>query len=380
MERIKQMQLKKALFVIVFFNSIAAFVLSGLSFWGCIRLSGVVAPQGVSLHVQSETMERIEVQETAVAAVQVAEAISVLQFVLPVFIYSGAMLLSAAMFYRLKLKEPLEMLANGASRIIDNDLDFTMEAKAKDELGQLCTVFETMRQTLLDNNRELWRQAEERKRLNAAFSHNLRNPVTVLKGSAKLAKKGIAKAMDTQQLVPHLDLIESYTGRIERYIETMSSIQKLEEIPIERETVPWGSLVSELKKMMQFVGAGSGKQIHFHVRSSPDSVWIDPSALYQVAENLISNALRFAAQNIEATCSVSGQSFELSVTDDGCGFPDAFMKNGIQPFQKGKEEAEHFGMGLYACKVLCQRHGGSIAIENHKIGATVTATLKMQQP
>lgn len=380
MERIKQMHLKKALFVIVFSNSIAALILSVLSFWGCMKLSNAAVPQGVSLHVQSETVEKIEAQEPDTTAVQIAEFISVLQFLLPILIYTCAMLLSAAMFYRLKLKEPLEMLADGASRIIDNDLDFTMEAKAQDELGQLCTVFETMRQTLLDNNRELWRQAEERKRLNAAFSHNLRNPVTVLKGSVKLAKKGIAMTMGTQQLVSHLDLMENYTSRIEHYVETMSSVQKLEEIPIEPEYVQWDSLLGELHKIIQFIGADSGKQICVHAKSSPDAVRVDLSALYQIAENLISNALRFAAQNIEVACRVNGPYFELSVTDDGCGFPETLMKNGIQPFQKGKEDAGHFGMGLYACKVLCQRHGGSIAIENHKLGATVFATLKMQQP
>ena len=68
---------------------------------------------------------------------------------------------------------------------------------------------------------------------------------------------------------------------------------------------------------------------------------------------------------------------KLSVTDDGCGFPAALIKNGIQPFQKGSEDTEHFGMGLYICNLLCQRHGGSISIQNNEIGATVSATLKI---
>ena len=53
-----------------------------------------------------------------------------------------------------------------------------------------CAAFETMREELLLTNQELWRQAEERRRLNAAFAHDLRNPVTVLKGTVKQLRQG----------------------------------------------------------------------------------------------------------------------------------------------------------------------------------------------
>ena len=122
-----------------------------------------------------------------------------------------------------------------------------MESPYEDEMGRLCTAFETMRKTLLENNRELWRQAEERKRLNAAFSHNLRNPITVLKGSIKLAKNSIQGQVQTGQIQDHLIRIEDYIRRIECYIETMSSVQKLEEFPVERTKMEWESLLLQLR-------------------------------------------------------------------------------------------------------------------------------------
>lgn len=64
------------------------------------------------------------------------------------------------------------------------DLDFALHTASADELGRLCSAFEAMRRALLESNRRLWRQAEDRQRLNAAFAHDLRNPVTVLKGCA----------------------------------------------------------------------------------------------------------------------------------------------------------------------------------------------------
>ncbi len=376
MEWIKQMNLKKALFAITFINITIALFLSFLSVWGCVILRSQIAPSGVVVEIQSDSAVMKQLQEGTTQAAAIYEIISVIQMILPILIYIGALFVTASMFYRLKLKEPLALLIKGASRIIENDLDFTIEAKSQDELGQLCIAFETMRKTLMDNNRELWRQTEERKRLNAAFSHDLRNPITVLKGSAKLAKKCVADG-SAEQIADNLSRMESYISRIERYVETMSSIQKLEEIPIKQEQVQWDNLISELEKIITFVGADSSKRINFISSTFSESFLIDKSILFQITENLISNAVRFAEQNIDVSCSLTETMLKLSVTDDGCGFPAALIKNGIQPFQKGSEDTEHFGMGLYICNLLCQRHGGSISIQNNEIGATVSATLKI---
>lgn len=376
MEWIKQMNLKKALFAITFINITIALFLSLLSVWGCVILRSQIAPSGVVVEIQSDSAVMKQLPEGTTQAAAIYEIISVIQMILPILIYIGALFITASMFYRLKLKEPLALLIKGASRIIENDLDFTIEAKSQDELGQLCIAFETMRKTLMDNNRELWRQTEERKRLNAAFSHDLRNPITVLKGSAKLAKKCVADG-SAEQIADNLSRMESYISRIERYVETMSSIQKLEEIPIKQEQVQWDNLISELEKIITFVGADSSKRINFISSTFSESFLIDKSILFQITENLISNAVRFAEQNIDVSCSLTETMLKLSVTDDGCGFPAALIKNGIQPFQKGSEDTEHFGMGLYICNLLCQRHGGSISIQNNEIGATVSATLKI---
>lgn len=380
MERLKQMNLKKALLAIVCINITTALILSLLSLWGCAVLRSQVAAEGITANIHPGSALITQTPETTKEAAAIAYIISIVQIILPILIYILALFSTAAMFYRLKLKEPLAALTAGASRIIGNDLDFTIEAKSQDELGQLCTAFEIMRRTLLENNRKLWQQAEERKRLNAAFSHNLRNPVTVLKGSVKLAEKSIAgSTVNHRQIAGHLSRIEHYTGRIERYTEIMSSIQKLEEIPVEREIIPWNTLVSELEHMIYFVGENSGKQIRFHAAGYSEPVLTDKSILFQIAENLISNALRFARQNISVSCTIQDTVLELSVTDDGCGFPAALLKNGIQPFQKGKEEAEHFGIGLYICSLLCRKHGGSISVKNIPGGANVSASLKIQE-
>lgn len=404
MEWLRRMKLKKALFAIAFLNITIALILSLLAIWGLAELRSYFAADGIGIimDVQSEQVMVRQMQEGSAGEETAAEILSVVQILLPIVIYICALFLSASMFYRLKLREPIEALTKGADRIIDNDLDFEMEAGSEDELGQLCTAFETMRKTLLANNRELWRQAEERRRLNAAFAHDLRNPVTVLKGSVKLAKNVVENdAADVQrrvreeqpadterqaeqrkQLTEHLQRIEDYTDRIGQYVETMSGIQKLEEITVRKEPAAWNDLMSEMEQMIRLVGADSQKEIHFQTLGSAEKaagdILVDKAILFQIAENLVTNAIRFSAHKIAVECSNCGENLFFSVMDDGCGFPEKLLQNGIQPFQKGTEEAGHFGMGLYLCELLCKKHGGSLTIQNNPTGATVCAVIKIQ--
>ena len=380
MERIKQMKLKKALFAMAFLNITIAFLLSLFIIWLCIELRSQIAPMGgISINMNSAHVITQPQNSTAQAAL-LADMISLAQITLPILIYIIALFTTASMFYHLKLKEPLKILTQGAACIIDNNLDFTIETTSQDELGQLCTAFETMRKTLLENNYTLWRQAEERKRLNAAFSHNLRNPVTVLKGSVKLALKNNIEDITTASnpFTDNLLRMESYTNRIEQYVETMSSIQKLEDIRLQPELVKWDSLISELKNMLCFLREDTQKQIQFIPAKYEKNILIDKSILFQIAENLVSNALRFATARIDILCSISSGKLLLSVTDDGCGFPEKLLQNGIQPFQKGNEDMGHFGMGLYTCELLCQKHGGNITLKNNPTGATVSIILTIE--
>lgn len=374
------MSLKKSLFTIALVNSAVALVLSLLSFWGCMKLISVLAPQKATFTINSGPLTVTEVPTApSYPSNGIGLLLSVLQIALPVLIYTMALLSTSYMFYRLKLQKPLETLADGASRIMDNDLDFTLDTASRDELGQLCLAFEAMRRELLDNSRKLWQQAEERKRLNAAFSHDLRNPVTVLKGAVKLAGQGTQRdGPDPRQLASQLSLIESYTERIERYVETMSSVQRLEDISLSPKTTAWDDMVADLADMLRFMGADSGKQIHFRAGSHSGPILIDSSVLFQIAENLVSNALRFAASQIHVSCLTDGELLTLTVTDDGPGFPETLVKNGIRPFQKGTEDAEHFGMGLYTSMLLARRHGGGVTIQNSDAGATVTANLSLK--
>ena len=80
------------------------------------------------------------------------------------------------LFYRNKLKPPIEELGRASKMIGENNLDFQVDYTNKDEMGQLCQEFERMRRQLVLNNQKLWRTIEEEKALRSAVSHDLRSP------------------------------------------------------------------------------------------------------------------------------------------------------------------------------------------------------------
>lgn len=100
---------------------------------------------------------------------------------------------TSVLFYKRQLQEPITILDHAAGKIAENNLDFKIIYDKEDELGKLCVSFEKMRQALQESNEEMWRQMEERKRLNAAFAHDLRTPLTVLKGQVELLRKYAAE-------------------------------------------------------------------------------------------------------------------------------------------------------------------------------------------
>lgn len=369
MGRIRNMDLKHALFTMMFLGLLIAAALSIFVFCGCIALREIVAPAGVVMDPHTSPPTVTYLPEPSAKAVHIASFLAFLQLVLPMLIFIGMTLLTASLFYRIKLKEPLEALRSGAESIIAQDLDFTVSPpRNTDELGQLCIAFEQMRQALLENNRNLWRQTEERKRLNAAFAHDLRNPVTVLQGTVKLLKSGVSDANA-------LDRMETYTLRISQYIDTMSNIQRLEQLPIHKSEVSLEDLSSELTNTANLLAPQLSCSV---TTSNTKPVTLDHDMFMTAAENLIGNAARFAGSRLSVCLTCDDVFLTLSVTDDGPGYPAQLLQNGPKPFETMDNDAAHFGMGLYICRTLCQKHGGSLLLENPADGgARATARFKI---
>lgn len=292
-----------------------------------------------------------------------------LLWLLPPVTYLICLCMAGIIFYRRKLKIPLSLLSSSAAKIAEKDLDFKLHYDKNDEMGQLCVAFEKMRSALETNNREMWRQMEDRKRLNAAFSHDLRTPLTVLEGHLGILQKYTPDGKLTAE-----DLKEVYTsmaGQVERlkiYVSAMNDLQRLEDIEIKRQSVQTADFVMRLKDTAKMIC--SSKQLTFSNEITTERIYVCPEIVIQVVENLLSNAVRFARNSIYMKCDTTDNHFIINVADDGTGFSETVLKHATDPFYttERKDSGGHFGLGLNICKILCERHNGTITLSNLPAG------------
>ena len=293
-------------------------------------------------------------------------------------VFLGCTILASVLFYRNKLKRPFALLTDASRKIAENDLDFILAYDSRNELGRLCRSFETMRSSLEQNNKSMWRSLEERKRLNAAFSHDLRTPLTVLRGYADLLQKRIPQDGYTRdQLLSTVSTMSGQIGRLEQYVESMSLLQSLEELELHPKPLDAAALCASLRDTAAMLCTKAGKTLACRCQAE-GVVWLDESAVRRILDNLLSNAVRFARVQVSLTCGRTDDRFCLRVEDDGPGLSAADLLQAAAPYYRGKTggEGNHFGLGLNICKTLCERHGGELVLENGADGgARITARL-----
>lgn len=296
---------------------------------------------------------------------------------LPVFYIAVGIGASAAVYYRKKLREPITQLQNGVERIQEDNLDFHIEYDGDDELGRLCCSMEKMRRELRQKHKALWESLEQRKLLNASVSHDLRTPITVLKGYLDYLEKNIPQDKLTEDML--LDTVSSMQGavnRLELYVESVRDIEKIENIEIEKRSENVKLLLNELRSnVLQLAG---NKEIIISNDITVDKIQIDKGVFFRILENLLQNALRYAEKQVSINLSHKKDFLILTVKDDGKGFSAADLEKATTVFYSNDKEKQHFGIGLSVCKILCEKHGGLLYVGNQKEkGACVTAKLKI---
>ena len=295
-------------------------------------------------------------------------------------VLSFSMILCVTIFIKRKLARPIKLLTNAYSKIENNELDFTLYYPYKDEMGKLCLAFEKMKNCLYQNNQKMIRQFAEQRRLNAAFSHDLRTPLTLLKGHTTMLLSFIPKGLVSQQeVIDELSTMRKNVERLEKYVNAMTNLYRLEDIEIKKETINFNLLLKSLSDTTELLCTDIKYSIKTNCNNN-ENLFINLDIVVQIYENLLSNSIRYANSMIDIDISMKKQYLLISVSDDGCGFKDSDIERVTLPFYKSSQDTttEHLGLGLNICKILCERHGGTLKIANNdKGGACVTAWIKI---
>ena len=394
MGKLKSMSLKKSFCLIVFIAAMIVIALSATAVKICSRkhdeitLSHAFIANGAHIYPENgryimetptdDTSDNdIKYTDTELLICRTMELLIVL---LPVLFSVLGIGFAAISFYHIKLKEPLRALRQGIDHISNNDLDFTIDYQNHDELGELCGAFEAIRRELVRNNRYMWNLVDERRKINASISHDLRTPITVIKGYSEYLDKNTGKGTLTEGGIRDIAVyIHQAAGRLEEYADSVHEIQALEDLRLEYQEVSLSDFEEEMVSQLSVIDKQTTKKICVSSELPQQTVVLSTAAVFRITENIISNALRYCKEKIEADISFSQPFLIIMITDDGKGFSQKDLAEATNCFYKGKSSRDHFGIGLSICKMLSEKHGGFIQLDNAPgKGARVTVKIKTE--
>ena len=268
-------------------------------------------------------------------------------------------------FYRKKLSVPLNLLSDATKQISDRDLDFHLQYENEDEMGKLCSSFEQMRQTLYENYREMWNLLEERRLLQASIAHDLRNPIAVIEGYTEYLQMNLAKGkLSNQRILKIAENLNLAARRLEHYTESVRTLNQMEDMEVSRQKVKASDFVSDMEEDLQIMAQKCKICLTMDIVLENTEIWVDPSILYRVLENVFGNALRYAKERVRIEVSLENQLLSFTIIDDGNGFSEEVLTRQKKMLLAKPSEDGHLGMGLAISRILCKKHGGCLEIRN----------------
>ncbi len=281
-------------------------------------------------------------------------------------------------FLETRIKPPIAAITRGLNYINMGDYSHEIIWRGKDEMGFLCREMEQMRKEMLKNKKQQWRQQEEQRKINAAFAHDIRTPLTVIRGYTEFLQRHVPSGRVTEaMLMEKLNTMHEQEERLLRFSETMTTVQNIEKREPSGVWHSSGQVIRQLAAVVCGIGQNTELEIALEADLPEQELFLDLELLIEVFENLLSNAMRYAVRSIQAKAVLNGRELTVFVKDDGPGFSEKALRMGMDVYFSEEENSrEHFGIGLSICRMLCESHGGSLSLQNSvEQGAIAAASL-----
>ena len=270
---------------------------------------------------------------------------------------------------------PLGILNEGTRRIAGGDLDFRLDYEREDEFGAVCREFEAMRARLKASVEERLRYEAYRKDLIVGVSHDLRTPLTSIKGYAEGLRDGIAETEERRQR--YCAAIHRRALDMEALVDSLSVLARLEDgrFHYRPERVDVGAW---LRQVVQEYRAMEGRlRLSIEDRCPGAVAELDLQEMRRVLVNLFENSARHGgAGNVRVLCRRGDGRIEISVSDDGPGVPEEDLPRLFESFYRADRSrtSPGSGLGLAIARQIVEGHGGTIRAYNDG-GLTVVIDL-----
>ena len=271
--------------------------------------------------------------------------------------------------------KPLGSLGRGAKEIMEGNLDMDMDYHKNDEFGEVCRDFERMRNYLKQSVEQRLEDESRRKELILGISHDLRTPLTSIKGYVDGLVDGIADTPEKRSR--YLEAIRIRTQDLERLVESLSDYSRLEGGRI-RYHMEHGDLKEFLEEYLETYREDAVRNrvdIRFEVEPGAYPCCFDRTEMKRILDNLLSNTIRYrdreasrVSLNLDRVR--GGAWLSMECVDDGPGVPKESLERIFETFYRADsartQSGRGSGIGLAVVKKIVEEHGGSVRAENRR--------------
>lgn len=276
------------------------------------------------------------------------------------------LLLTAGLY--MSIIRPLDELKQGINRVKQGDLDFTLEAENEDEIGELTTAFEEMRIRLRESNEEKLQYDTELKDLISNIAHDLKTPITTIRGYAEGIMDGVASTPEMQD--KYVRTIYNKSIEMTGLIEELSFYAKIgtNKIPYNFSRINIKSYFEDMAEDISIDMEAKGISFRFSCELEPDvRVIADPEQLHKVISNIVGNSVKYMTHDpkrIDMQVRDIGDFVQCDLSDNGKGVDKKELSKIFERFyraDKSRNSAEGgSGIGLSIVKKIVEDHGGRI--------------------
>ena len=287
------------------------------------------------------------------------------------------------LFYRTRLYPALVSSKEALDYLLIGDYGHEFSYQSEDELGALCSEIEELRLKLIEEKKRQWENREDLRKINAAFAHDMRTPITVMKGYTEFLLKYIPQGkISREQLLEKLELLLRQQDRLYEFSRTMTNIRNLEMREPESKRCCPGEIEEQMEEAAKALAVQWEKELIFRTKTDEENPWhgkkkegellLDSGLVLEAVENLVSNALRYAKKQVRVELVYAKHRMTVYVRDDGPGFSPLALREASKAYYS-EEKGEHFGMGLFICRTICEKHGGGLTLINSVEGGAIAA-------
>lgn len=280
----------------------------------------------------------------------------------------GIVLVPLLWITTMDIVRPLRQLEQGSRRISEGDLNFSLQSKVRNEVGNVIRSYEKMRSELQRSIGAQLALEENRKELISNISHDLKTPLTSIKGYVEGIREGIAD--DPEKLKKYIDVIHSKTLDIDRMIDDLFLLSKLdlEQEQFHFDAVPLEEFYRQTMSELRMEYKSADVRLTSEYEAGTDAVaTMDAQKIKRVILNIVGNSVKFMDKqdpHIHVYFGRQAEEWVIGVTDNGPGMIPGEMDRIFDRFYRAdavrNQNVAGSGLGLAIVKRIVAHHGGTI--------------------